>query len=105
MEGKEQKIEMGDKCYPLKLKEAKSISEVDYSGLRIPAVVIYDRPDDFPGYIIGRLFDLYNSIPTDTFIRYETMIDVNEDLKEYVVAEFPRNAKDTNALICTCLLR
>lgn len=85
-------------------KEAKTIREVDYSGLRIPAVVLYDRPKDFPEGIIGRVFELFNAMPTDTYIRYSTIEDAEADLKGKTVAVFPREKTDAKAIVCTYLL-
>ena len=85
-------------------KEAKTIREVDYSGLRIPAVVLYDRPDDFPGCVVGRVVELFSGLPTDTFIRYKTIEDATADMKGKVVCVFPREKTDTKSIVCTFLL-
>ena len=85
-------------------KEAKSIREVDYTDLRIPAVVIYDSPDDFPGCVVGRVFELFSGLPTDTFIRYQTIEEAEADMKGKAAAVFPREKTDAKAIVCTYLL-
>ena len=38
-------------------KRVPTLNLVDYSDIKVPLVVIYDSPKDFPGKVVARVWD------------------------------------------------
>lgn len=76
------------------------LRDMDFSGMTCPMAVVYDRPSDFPGWYICRLWDL--SRPTDTAIRRETLEAVREDIKAAgFMVKIPRYENDDPVIVET----
>jgi hypothetical protein len=61
------------------VKIATTIKEVDLTNIKVPAIVIYDHPSDYPKHYVARVFD--GDRPTDTIILKDTLKELQEDIK------------------------
>lgn len=81
---------------PVKL--ATTMKEVDLSGLKLPAIVIYEHPKDYPEYYVARVFD--GDKPTDTIILKPTLAAVQEDIRDNAnMVFFARGADDDKCIV------
>ena len=79
-------------------KEMESLTKVDFSDMRFPIAVLYDRPVDYPDSIVARVFEMDN--PTNIFVRYETVEDARNDaLKAGFRNLIPKDEKDPPYII------
>ena len=79
-------------------KRVESIREVDFSGLKVPFVAVYNHPDDFPDKYVARIYELDKA--TDTIMVKETLEEITTDLKEHTAMTFiPRGAADVPSLV------
>lgn len=76
----------------------ESIKEVDFSGLRVPFVAVYNSPDDFRGMYVARVYDLDK--PTDTIMLKKTLEEITADIEENTKMVFvSRGKEDVPALV------
>lgn len=59
-------------------KNVISFGNVDFSGIKIPMIVVYERPSDFPDKYIARVFDC--EIPTDVIIVRDSLQEIRDDI-------------------------
>ena len=52
-------------------KRVPTLNLVDYSDIKVPLVVIYDSPKDFPGKVVARVWDGEKNRPTNVYCEYE----------------------------------
>ena len=45
-------------------KRVESIKEVDFSGLKVPFIAVYQRPEDFPEKCVARIYELDRHDPS-----------------------------------------
>jgi len=62
-----------------KNKSVATLKLVDYSSIKIPMIVVYSSPTDFPGKVIGRVFEGANATPTDIYCEYKTVEQCRAD--------------------------
>lgn len=72
--------------------EVHSIGEVDMSGLHVPAVVIYEHPEDDQEMCVARVFDLDK--PTNVVIRKKTVQELMQDIQTNTTMYFIRRGAD-----------
>ena len=78
-------------------KRIDRLEEVDLSGLRIPAIVVYESPDDYQGLFVSRVFDLDQ--PTDVVMIKQTMNEITSEIRKNTDMVFmARGADDVPAL-------
>ena len=81
-------------------KRANSISEVDMSGLKMPVIAVYERPDDYPDKYVARVFDMLK--PTDAVIVKNSLSDIQDDIGANTsMVFFLREAGDVLSLVGT----
>ncbi len=79
-------------------KQISSIQEVDFSGLRVPFIAVYQSPEDFPGRYVARIFELDK--PTDTVIVKKTLPELQEEIQAHTGKTFiPRESGDVPCLV------
>lgn len=79
-------------------REVENMTQVDFSGLKFPLIVLFNSPADFPGQIVARVFD--TDRPTNIFTRYETLDEAREDAKAAGFSTVvPRCDKDDSAIV------
>ena len=76
---------------------AGSIKEIDFSGLQFPYIVVYQNPDDYPEYYIGRVYD--TNKPTNVIITRNTLEELQEDISSYPGAFFIYRTEDDDSVI------
>lgn len=54
-------------------KRVPTLNLVDYSDIKVPLVVIYDSPKDFPGKVVARVWDGEKNRPTNVYCEYENL--------------------------------
>lgn len=59
-------------------KIVNTLKEVDFKGLNMPMVVVYERPEDFPCKYVARVFELEK--PTNVMIVRDTLHECREDI-------------------------
>ena len=52
-------------------KPVPTLNLVDYSEMKMPVVVVYDSPLDFPGKVIARVWEASVNRPTNVYCQYE----------------------------------
>lgn len=81
-------------------KRANSISEVDMSGLKMPVIAVYERPDDYPDKYVARVFDILK--PTGIAIVKSSLSEIQEDIGANTsMVFFLREAGDVLSLVGT----
>lgn len=79
-------------------KRVESIKEVDFSGLKVPFIAVYQRPEDFPEKCVARIYELDK--PTDTILVKDTLKEIEIDIQESTGMVFmPRKAEDVRSLV------
>lgn len=83
-------------------KKVSSLAIVDYSEMKVPMVVIYDSPLDFPGKVIARVFEGATNQPTNVYCEYETVAKGMRDAEDAgFTAYFPRSVLDPKNIVGT----
>lgn len=86
----------------IKNKRAESLYYVDYSDLKLPMVVVYRNPSDFPGKIIARIWEAAVNVPTNTYCEYDTLEEMEDDIKKLrYVDKIPRSEQDDPCIVCS----
>lgn len=75
-----------------------SMQEVDMSTLLVPAIAVYERPEDYPEAFAARVFDV--DTPTNVVMLKDTLEEIQEDIKKHTEKQFfARGKEDVKALI------
>lgn len=56
-----------------------SLREVDFTGMKMPIITIYEKPLDYPSSYIARVFELEK--PTNTLICKNSLEECRADIK------------------------
>lgn len=79
-------------------KRVESISEVDFSGLKVQFVAVYAHPDDFPEKCVARIYELDKA--TDTIMIKATVDEIKDDIEKHTAMTFiPRGTADVPSLV------
>ena len=80
-------------------KEILSMQEVDFSKLKMPAVAVYKRPEDFPRKCVARVYDMDK--PTEHILIKNTLAEIDKDIRRYTnFTCIPRGKEDAPSLVC-----
>lgn len=60
-------------------KVVNTMKEVDFEGMKLPMVAVYEKPLDFPDKYIARVFDCEK--PTNVIIIRDSLQACQEDIK------------------------
>lgn len=78
-------------------RRVTSVKEIDFSGLRVPVITIYESPRDYPGCMVARVFDVNE--PTNVIIVRETLEELKQDIEQNTDLVFiPRCAEDDDVI-------
>jgi len=89
------KVTNGEIIKKLKEKEVvvPSMNEVDFSGLLMPFITLFDKPVDFPDKLVARVFELDK--PTNIVCIYESKEQAREDVGKagfgYIIPRTPED--------------
>lgn len=79
-------------------KRVESIQEVDFSGLKVPFIAVYQHPEDFPDKCVARIYELDK--PTDTLMVKDTVEEIETDIRKHTGMTFlPRGTEDVLSLV------
>lgn len=79
-------------------KKVESVKEIDFSGLKVPFIAVYQHPEDFPEKCVARIYELDK--PTNTLMIKNTLEEIETDIRENTGMTFiPRGAEDILSLV------
>ena len=82
----------------------ESMTLVDFSGLHIPAICVYDHPLDFPQKIVARPLELATGQMANFHTEYKTLEECRNDLAAAgFTVIIPRDQKDDRYIVETHL--
>lgn len=74
----------------------ENFENIDVSDLKIPMIVIYEKPKDFPNNYIARLWD--TNKPTNIAVVRDTLEELREVIPNHMV-KFDRNIDDDKVIV------
>ena len=81
-------------------KRVASTYEVDFTGLKLPIIAVYQSPRDYHGCYVARVFEADK--PTNVIITREKLEDLQQDIEEHTGMVFiPRSMEDGQQIIGT----
>lgn len=80
-------------------KRVESVTQIDFSWMKMPIIAVYENPKDFPGQIVARVWEVNR--PTDTIIVKSSLEEMQQDISKTGMAFLPRTKQDDPALIGT----
>lgn len=83
-------------------KMVESMTQVDFSELKIPMAVIYDSPKDFPGMYLCRIWEGAGCHPTNTAMQKNSLEEMRADIQaEGFSIRFPKAQGDDLVILET----
>ena len=83
-------------------KFVDSLEDVDLSGIKIPMVVIYDSPKDYPEMYLCRIWEGAGGHPTNTAMQKNSLEEMREDIQAAgFLIRFPRAEGDDPVILET----
>ena len=83
-------------------KRVPTLNLVDYSDIKVPLVVIYDSPKDFPGKVVARVWNGEKNRPTNVYCEYENLKRCEDDVMSAgFIFKFPRTPEDDTCIVTT----
>lgn len=83
-------------------KMVESMSQVDFSGLKLPLITIYEKPLDFPNAFVARVWDGEGPKATNTIIMRFSLEECREDIQAAgFTVKFPRAEGDEPHIVET----
>lgn len=79
------------------VKIALSIKEVDLSNIKVPVIVVFEHPIDYPEYYVARVFNADK--PTDTIMLKDTLEEIQEDIRSNTNMMFMLRGVEDNPTI------
>jgi hypothetical protein len=75
------------------------LSEVDFSGMSMPFIAVYDHPIDYPEHVTARVYD--GDKPTNVVMLKDSEEEIAGEIrKETCFVRFDRGREDDPKLIC-----
>lgn len=68
-------------------------------SVKVPLIVIYKNPSDFPGKYVARLFNL--DVPTKMCAIADTYQEILKAIPRQIMVRFPRNMEDDKCIVET----
>lgn len=79
-------------------RKVSSIKQVNFNGLRYPAIVIYENPSDYPEKYVARVFDI--DVPTNIVMIKDTLAELQNDIREHTnMIFFTRGTEDVETIV------
>lgn len=83
-------------------KIVRSFSDVDYSEMVLPGIVIYNSPNDFKGVYVCRLYEMSISEPTNIIIVRSSLEECRKDInKSGFYVKLERDPRDMLSIVET----
>lgn len=84
----------------MQTKQVESFRRVDFSGMKMPMIVIYNSPQDYPGKYIARVWDAVIPAPTNCIQIKDTLEKLRKDIKAAgFVSRLARAAGDDPVIV------
>ena len=80
-------------------KRVESVTQIDFRGMKMPIIAVYENPKDFPGMIVARVFEM--NYPTDTIMVKSSLTEMQQDISKIGMIFLPRTKQDDPKLIGT----
>lgn len=62
-------------------KLVESMKLVDFSNIKLPLIVVYDHPSDYPDAYVARVWEAERNLPTNALIKKDTLQEIREDIR------------------------
>lgn len=62
-------------------KLVESMKLVDFSNIKVPLIVVYDHPLDYPYAYVARVWEAERNLSTNVFIKKDTLQEIREDIR------------------------
>ena len=84
-------------------KIVESMTQVDFTEIKLPMAVIYEKPKDHPGMYVCRIWDGGAGLrPTNTIMKGKTLEEMQEDIQAAgFTLRFPRAEGDDPTIVET----
>ena len=83
-------------------KFVDSLKNVDFSRIKMPMVVIYDSPKDFPEMYLCRIWEGAGCHPTNTAMQKFSLEEMRDDIQAAgFLTRLPRAADDDPVIVET----
>lgn len=83
-------------------KMVESMTQVDFSEISVPMLVVYQCPEDFPGMYVCRVWEGKGCHPTDTVLVKKSLEEVRAEIKAVgFILKFPRAEGDDPVILET----
>jgi hypothetical protein len=86
-----------------KVKTFNSLEEIDFSDIKVPALVIYKDPKDYPDKCVARIWDMSIPAATNTIYIADSVNEIRKIIPEGATV-IPRSEKDDNCVVETWML-
>lgn len=80
-------------------KLVESMKLVDFSDMKLPMVVVYDHPADYPDAYVARIWEMKGNLPTNTLIKKETLHEIREDIRSVGFMHYIQRAEEDDPVI------
>lgn len=81
-------------------KFVESMREVDFSGMQMPVIVVYDSPRDFPGICMCRVWEGAVNRPTNVVMKKRSVKEMRSDIRAAgFTVRFPRVEGDDPVIV------
>lgn len=84
-------------------KRVNSLTEVDFSELKVPLITVYYDTVDFPGQIVARVFEMNH--PTNIYVSYQSMDAARSDAIDAGFQTLVPRSKDDDPHIVETYMR
>lgn len=76
----------------------RQIKEVDFTIYRVPMIVIYEHPGDYPSQYVARVFDIDG--PKHIIMLKDTLMEIQKEIQENTNMIFTgRNKEDDPCIV------
>lgn len=86
-----------------KRKIVDNLTQVDYSELMVPGIIVYDHPTDVPDKMVARVWDLARQRPTNVELRRDSLEEIRQEIMAAgrFAACFPAAPEDVPCIVET----
>lgn len=82
------------------MKKITSLTEVDFSEMKVPMIVIYNNTKDYPGTYVARVWEASENAPTNCVLIGDNLNLLREDIHAAgFFTRYPRAAADDPVIV------
>ena len=80
----------------------RTLGDVDFSEMKLPGIVVYDHPKDFPYFYVGRVWEMAVNRPTNVAVCITNLEQLRNDIIQSGFSVcFGRDKKDDPRIVET----